>query len=54
MDPNETLAQIRNLSFRLRGGEASDGRLANELAAAVHALDEWLLKGGLLPKAWER
>ena len=43
MDPNETLAIIRN-SFA-----ATDYEAAEE---AFEALDEWLSRGGFLPKEW--
>ena len=59
MDPNATLAQLRELSkLALPDDEdladafydATD-RLA-ELANLFEALDGWIMKGGVLPKEW--
>lgn len=59
MDPDATLANIRALVKRrideadtLENDEVYD--LSNELAEAVLALDEWLIRGGFLPTAWQK
>lgn len=58
MDPNETLAQLRDAYSRLedvRG--AARGPLvdaASDLRDAAVALDEWLGNGGFLPREWQR
>ena len=70
MDPNETLKQMLALAKRIeqRADSADDGRplsdqvanLADQaedaegLAGLVLALDDWLKKGGFLPRQWER
>lgn len=55
MDPNANLEELRKLieAYALGNGEidAADVVRAFEL---MDALDEWLSKGGFLPKAWER
>lgn len=57
MDPNETLRRLRGLTERVHCGEVmSDDEIENvmeELAELVDALDEWITKGGFLPKAWQ-
>jgi len=59
MDPNETLKRLRELL----GGESScsakaDGGLRcddwSDVQELFQALDQWLSKGGFLPKAWLR
>lgn len=58
MDPNETLAQLRNYRWRVQMaldvGTTPDDleELARALAERVDALDEWLRHGGFLPDAW--
>jgi hypothetical protein len=47
MDPNATLAQIREL---IAAGTKVDLEQAAEL---MTALDEWLSRGGFLPDAWQ-
>jgi hypothetical protein len=47
MDPNATLATIREL---VNDGESADILLVQ----AFQDLDDWLVKGGFLPKAWQR
>ena len=66
MDPNATLAQLRELSKLVLPDEANaldasedladafndaTDRLA-ELANLFEALDGWIMKGGFLPKEW--
>lgn len=48
MDPNETLAALRRWKDHLFVGEHSEDH-AKEL---FEALDEWLSKGGFLPRDW--
>jgi hypothetical protein len=53
-DPNEALARIRAL-LALRetpGWEADTMAILDGLADTVQALDEWMTKGGFLPKEW--
>lgn len=45
MDPDATLAQIHAYD---------DEGNSDEAMLLFHALDEWLSKGGFLPKAWAR
>lgn len=55
MDPNATLARIRELTASLLDSDADTGTAASigdQLAEHVQALDEWLVKGGFLPQAW--
>ena len=52
MDPNATLKEIREqvrLSYAEEGFEAFDGLRLAELCGV---LDEWLTRGGFLPKDW--
>lgn len=58
MDPNETLARIRQLiDTEFRDVENSPAvsrpRLA-ELTEHFRALDDWLSRGGFPPEAWGR
>jgi hypothetical protein len=53
MDPNATLARIRALVAQARDRGPLDGDDAEELAALVEALDEWLTRGGFLPVDWQ-
>ena len=50
MDPNETIAHLRNLSREAMRGNPVD---CTDLAEAFYDLDEWLSNGGFLPGAWE-
>lgn len=54
MDPNETLRRIRELSRRILDDGPLNDHVNEELAELCEALDEWLSRGGFLPKAWER
>lgn len=52
MDPNTTLEEIREqvrLAYAVEGFEAFDGL---HLAGLISALDEWISRGGFLPKDW--
>lgn len=51
MDPNATLARIRELAAQLEI-DSSDPYVVEELAEQFTALDEWLSKGGFKPSAW--
>lgn len=59
MDPNVTLARIRELVSELIGVEfdpdSNQGGViddAAELAEQVKALDEWMSRGGFVPREW--
>jgi hypothetical protein len=54
MDPDSTLAALRDLISRLRSAATTDTKadLADELADTVDDLDGWLTRGGFLPRAW--
>ena len=62
MDPDENLKEQLALSKRIekwfeRGGEehaAQIGDDAARLAELVLALDEWIRRGGFLPRAWKK
>jgi hypothetical protein len=67
MDPNANLEELRRLLEALRSrADAADWEWSNldqchkqigdaaRVADLVEALDEWLSRGGFLPKAWER
>ena len=59
MDPDkcldEALEVAREIVDALDGSEPYDiDDAANTLAERVIALDEWLRKGGFLPKPWAR
>lgn len=52
MDPNACLAEIRRqVKEQLYGGCECD---AERLAELVEALDDWIRKGGFLPKDWQK
>lgn len=52
MDPNATLEEMRALAAQSEDGLGrSDAARLGEL---VTALDEWLGKGGFLPREWDR
>lgn len=61
MDPDETLKQLRALSKKLTTVQQADdedfllvdqANIAQEYADLFMALDEWITRGGFLPKAW--
>jgi hypothetical protein len=58
MDPNENLREIREITKELDSGSYLSSRevelKADRLVSLVMGLDEWLSKGGFLPKEWER
>lgn len=59
MDPDVSLKAIRILVPRMLAAYAStesngiDQDDAATLAESIEALDEWLSKGGFLPKPWK-
>jgi hypothetical protein len=53
MDPNATLAEIREITSLHQQGEIADALDSfDRLAELTFALDEWISKGGFLPAAW--
>lgn len=58
MDPNATLEKIRAtyepLRVMLEDTAGEDTEMVQELLDSIEALDEWLSKGGFLPKDWQR
>lgn len=58
MDPNATLEEIRQIIQRADNECAAGNDLqladAHRLLDCVQALDEWISKGGFLPKAWNK
>lgn len=51
MDPDATLAELRELLVQPDPGADADDRLA-AMAELVQAMDAWLSAGGFLPAAW--
>ena len=51
MDPNQTLKDLRALRAKIHADDSADEK-AEEMATLFQALDEWLLAGGFLPRAW--
>lgn len=54
MDPNATLAAIRDVLSRLQNADESRDGMLDELEIHVRALDDWITNGGFLPTAWAR
>lgn len=55
MDPDACLEEIRDLVKMIEDPEVQGNDEAEagiNLSMAVEALDEWISKGGRLPKAW--
>ena len=50
MDPDVCLAEIRELTKK---SDLSDDQI-EDLVTRVRALDEWISRGGFLPKAWRK
>lgn len=48
MDPNSTLAEIRSLLSK-----SDDLEALSELPDLIEGLDNWLSRGGFLPREWE-
>jgi len=51
MDPDANLAEIRRLIEK--DADLSDDQL-ERLVVLIRSLDEWMSRGGFLPKAWQR
>lgn len=51
MDPNEALRMLRQLASTLL--DSHDLSVAEDLAEHFQGLDEWIMRGGLLPDAWD-
>lgn len=52
MDPNETLRRLRAAVYAIQTpGYSAVTR--EDMAELFDALDEWLLRGGFLPDAWQ-
>lgn len=49
MDPDEVYEDLMGLVKQVMAGETVE---VEDLAGAVQDLDEWITKGGYLPKAW--
>jgi hypothetical protein len=59
MDPNETLRQLRAAigdAYAICDDEETECALdaLQELATLAEALDQWISRGGFLPREWER
>jgi len=56
MDPDEALANLRTAIETLWAAEnsASAAAAADLIAENAAALDQWLSRGGYLPRAWSR
>lgn len=58
MDPDTNLEEQLQLARTIAEGEGDlddiDPLAAHELAELVLALDEWINKGGFLPKRWRK
>jgi putative endonuclease len=55
-DPDQVLAQLRDQCLRILHQPLSGRQVRNaacELASRAHALDQWLTRGGILPRAWQ-
>ena len=53
MDPDENLKEQLRLTKRILDGRAGEDS-ALDLAELVEELNEWLSRGGFLPKRWSR
>lgn len=53
MDPDTALETIRALVKGYQDEEGITGRDVTTLVETVAGLDEWLTKGGFLPKDWK-
>lgn len=52
MDPTANLKEQLHIAARVRAGLAASYEV-DRLAELVEALDEWICKGGFLPKQWK-
>lgn len=56
MDPNATLEDIRTdiaVYMNPSSPQSAQGLVAEAIIEHMQALDEWLSKGGFLPKVWQ-
>lgn len=53
MDPNVTLRELRESANDILDHGEIDEALAFAFALKFQALDDWLRKGGFLPKDWD-
>lgn len=58
MDPDDLLNQIRHMEINRQrtiddGLTMAAGAIASDIADLVRNLDQWLSKGGILPRAWQ-
>jgi hypothetical protein len=64
MDPNAALLRMRELAkcwedLRMRElakcwGDTNDLKIGQEMVDVFEALDQWISRGGFLPRDWER
>lgn len=54
MDPDVALKQIREILAEEFYNQDDYEFYMTRLGTLVHGLDEWLSKGGFLPKDWRR
>lgn len=54
MDPDANLNEQRRVVARILADERVSEGDFYRLAELVEALDQWLQKGGFLPKDWQR
>lgn len=53
MDPDENLREQLDIAYGIIAAPRLERREDERLAELVLALDEWIKKGGFLPKAWQ-
>jgi hypothetical protein len=53
MDPDATLAKIRELATKIVNADELGPDDVFNLASYVEDMDTWLSKGGFLPLAWQ-
>lgn len=53
MDPNATLAALRELVEVTNDGDPGGSARVARFAELVEALDGWLTNGGFLPEEWQ-
>lgn len=54
MDPDWCLNELRGMADGWESSGYSAEESAAQLASYFQILDQWLSRGGFLPKAWER
>lgn len=52
MDPDANLTEARRVARRVVDNEAPRPEDVERLAELFTAMDEWLTRGGALPRAW--